>query len=126
MFALEAVISREAHSPSIASKVRAFLYLSPLTNKLLTDIKAVEVARCSMVVKVVTKAGKQKQEGGDGARLKAVCHNAKSDNLSTNITDNKDGTYTIEYAVASGKNTLDVQLDGKSLAGFPLSQTFNV
>ncbi len=79
-----------------------------------------------MVIKVVTKAGKQKHQGGDGARLKAINHNAKSGNMSTNITDNKDGTYTIEYAVASGKNTLDVQLDGKSLSGFPLSQSFNV
>lgn len=79
-----------------------------------------------MVIKVVTKTGKQKQQGGDGARLKAICHNVKSGNMSTNINDNKDGTYTIEYAVASGKNTLDVQLDGKSLHGFPLSQIFNV
>jgi hypothetical protein len=78
-----------------------------------------------MVVKVVTKTGKQKDQGGDASRLKATCHNAKSGNLSTNITDNKDGTYTIEYAVASGKNTVDVHLDGKSLPGFPLSQVFN-
>jgi len=75
------------------------------------------VEELTILVQATDKLGNPKTEGGETAKFKIISSNEGN----VEIEDQEDGRYTIIYPVKHGLNTIDVQYEGESISGFPLS-----
>jgi len=63
------------------------------------------------------KYGQPKTTGGDVEKFKVIVTGEEE----VEIMDCEDGRYTFDYHVVPGYNSIDVQFEGASLGGFPIS-----
>jgi hypothetical protein len=80
-------------------------------------IASMAIEELTLLVQATDKFGQPKTEGGEADKFKVIT----GDNTDVEIEDQEDGRYTIIYEVKPGLNTIDVQFEGESLSGFPLS-----
>jgi hypothetical protein len=70
-----------------------------------------------IMVQATDKNGNPKSSGGEAYKFKVII----SSPGPVDIEDQDDGKYIITYSVKPGLNSIDVQYDGDSISGFPLS-----
>jgi hypothetical protein len=75
------------------------------------------IEELTILVQATDKNGQPKSQGGEADKFKVISSNGGK----VEIEDQEDGRYTIIYPVKPGLNTIDVQYEGESLSGFPLS-----
>jgi hypothetical protein len=98
-------------------------YKGTLIEKGAWDLKVVEalsnltLQELAIMVQITDKQGKPKSTGGESNKIKVLV----SGGSNIEIEDHEDGRYTIVYPVNPGLNSIDVQYDGESLSGFPLT-----
>jgi len=85
--------------------------------KVLEAISNLAVEELTIMVQVTDKLGKPISRGGETHKIKIL----SSSSSNIDIEDHEDGRYTIVYPVSPGINSIDVQYDGESLSGFPLT-----
>jgi len=71
----------------------------------------------TILVQATDKNGNPKSNGGETDKFKVISSNQGN----VEIEDQDDGKYTINYPVKPGPNTIDVQYEGESISGFPLT-----
>jgi len=75
------------------------------------------IEELTIMIQLTDKNGTPKEEGGESDKLNVIA----SSGGDIEIEDHEDGRYTIIYPVNPGPNTIDLQYDGESLSGFPVS-----
>jgi len=98
-------------------------YKGKLIEKGSWDLRVVDaisnltIEELTILVQATDKTGTPKETGGDSDKFKVIT----SDGKNVEIEDQEDGRYTIIYPVKPGTNKIDVQYEGESLSGFPIS-----
>lgn len=78
---------------------------------------SLSVQDITILFQATDKYGKPKSSGGELEHFKVIA----TGDEEIEIGDLEDGRYTLDYNVVPGENSIDVQFQGESLGGFPLT-----
>jgi len=70
----------------------------------------------TILFQATDKYGTPKSSGGEMKKFKVITTGEEVE-----LIDLEDGRYTLEYHVVPGRNSIDVQYEGASIGGFPIS-----